>query len=359
MMHRAIVKSRCGVFWVTVICMLLLFFRKFTFLLDYEENYNEKNEKCGLNNNWHNQLKYVTREGNPAWYNFNISVPSCQQNPCGSLTNESAIIVIYTSIANMEGRNIIRNTYANTTLLSELNMRHIFLIGKFKDGENEKLWQIIMAEQEIYRDIVIGDFVDTYRNLSYKGLTALRFVQEYCKTVKWVIKLDDDTIANTPRIIHILRKRHLHRKFTLFGKLYSHSKPIICPRRPLKWCVNKTSIHASKLGRRYPNYLMGIGYVLTADLVPYMLEKAAYNPPFDIDDIYMTGILTRYIRGKKILQWGTIIQNEKLRRLIPGKHIIGHSSRNNIEARWQHIQEYNRVQRIKNRLQTNPKSKSK
>ena len=281
-------KSSCGtrarfIFTINIVAcgMFIIFTKTFTPPItsgNCFKNYKKSEFPCDYDNNKH--IQYADNKGQPAWYNFNISVPFCQQNPCGSLTNESAIIFIYTSIANMEGRNIIRNTYANATLLSELNMRHIFVIGKFKDGENEKLWQMIMAEQKIYKDIVIGDFVDTYRNLSYKGLTALRFVQENCKTVKWVIKLDDDAIADTPRIIHKLRRENLHRKFTLFGKLYSHSKPIICPRKPLKWCVNKTLLDASKIGKTYPAFLNGIGYVLTADLVPCMLEKLFIFRPF-------------------------------------------------------------------------------
>ena len=347
-MHQIFTKYAVYAFLLVFLIGSFVTFSKKTVILkvDEKEHFDKTKSNYNLQNKYY--VQYATNEGEPTWYNFNISVPSWPQNPCGSLTDDSAIIVIYTSVTNMEGRSIIRNTYANATLLNELNMRHVFVIGKFRDGENEKKWKMVKAEQEIYQDIVIGDFVDTYRNLSYKGLTALRFVQEYCKKVKWVIKLDDDAIADTPRIIYKLRNGHSHRKLTLFGEVFYHAKPIICPHKPLKWCVNKTSIHASKVGRRYPNYVMGIGYVLTADLVPHMLEQAADNPPFDIDDVYMTGILTRFIKGNKIIQWGRIIQNKKLRKLIPGKHIIGHSSIEHITDQWELIQEYNRNHSVTN-----------
>jgi len=48
--------------------------------------------------------------------------------------------------------------------------------------------------------------VDTYRNLTYKGVAALRWVDTYCSQATFVLKTDDDIFVNMFSLLRLLKK---------------------------------------------------------------------------------------------------------------------------------------------------------
>ena len=277
-------------------------------------------------------LEFTLFSASP-WYDFNISVPL---NACHTLSGEdTAVMVIYSEIGNQKGRKIVRETYANKSILNKLKVQSFFVIGRFEHNKNLSTWNQILKEQEEYEDIVIGDFVDTYRNLSYKGLTALRFVNSYCPQAKWLIKVDDDVMADVPKVMLLLRNEYKGNSRTIFGGSLPSSMPIVCPEKPLKWCIDKKSIYAIR--RRYPPYVLGVGYVLTQDLILPMIQQAAYYPPFPIDDVYITGILRENIKNKHLINWSKRIIGDKNVKMTPGNHLFVHSRTENITSQWKSV----------------------
>ena len=276
------------------------------------------------------------------WFNFDVSVPSIYsvdqgKTLCGGVGDQGVVMVIYSGISNQQARRVIRDTYGKKKVLNQFNIRHVFVIGKFSDGKKIHDWNKVVKEQEQYQDIIIGDFVDTYSNLSYKGLTALKFINKYCLKAKWVIKVDDDVLADIPTVMFLLKRYYINHTYTMFGLKYEFAPPFLCEENMHKWCINSTSVYA-KIGF-YPPYLAGQGYVLTTDLVPLMIKQAARKPPFIIDDVYMTGILTEDIKYKTIIDWADRIPKFKLTPFIPGKHIFSHSATENISSQWEQLEE--------------------
>ena len=50
----------------------------------------------------------------------------------------------------------------------------------------------IEEENRKFGDIVQGDFVDSYNNLSFKGIMGNLWVAEFCEQADFVVKTDDD-----------------------------------------------------------------------------------------------------------------------------------------------------------------------
>ena len=48
------------------------------------------------------------------------------------------------------------------------------------------------VENRKFGDIVQGDFVDSYNNLSFKGIMGNLWVAEFCEQADFVVKTDDD-----------------------------------------------------------------------------------------------------------------------------------------------------------------------
>ena len=63
-------------------------------------------------------------------------------------------------------------------------------------------------ESSKYGDIIQGDFLDTYHNLSYKAVMGNLWVAEFCSQAEFVVKTDDDMYVDLYEV-HTLTRRHL------------------------------------------------------------------------------------------------------------------------------------------------------
>ena len=50
------------------------------------------------------------------------------------------------------------------------------------------------------------DFADTYHNLTYKGVAALKWIDMYCSQAVFVLKTDDDIFVNTFALMRVFKR---------------------------------------------------------------------------------------------------------------------------------------------------------
>ena len=117
-------------------------------------------------------------------------------------SNSSVYILVYvhSGPTNYQRRMVIRETWSTRTLFPDLRL--VFMIGQTLD---KSIMKAIEYENEIYQDIVQEDFIDAYKNLSYKGVMALKWISTYCPQTKYVLKVDDDIVVNTFTLINHLK----------------------------------------------------------------------------------------------------------------------------------------------------------
>ncbi len=101
------------------------------------------------------------------------------------------LVYVHSGPANYQRRIVIRETWSTRTLFPDLRL--VFMIGKTLD---KNLMKAIEYENEIYQDIVQEDFIDAYKNLTYKGIMALKWISIYCSNTKYILKVDDDIVVN-------------------------------------------------------------------------------------------------------------------------------------------------------------------
>ena len=63
----------------------------------------------------------------------------------------------------------------------------------------------IYKESEKYEDIIQGDFIDTYHNLSYKAVMGNVWVSEFCEQAEFVVKADDDQFIDLYEVYFLTR----------------------------------------------------------------------------------------------------------------------------------------------------------
>ena len=81
------------------------------------------------------------------------------------------------------------------------HLQKFFVIGRKK---NEDFSQALLDEIEEFDDFVIGDFVDSYLNLTMKTFVAHTFAAEHCHQAEWVIMHDDDAIIDWRKALKLL-----------------------------------------------------------------------------------------------------------------------------------------------------------
>jgi hypothetical protein len=74
---------------------------------------------------------------------------------------------------------------------------------------NETVNQLVEEENSKYGDIIQGDFLDTYRNHSYKSLVSWRWITHACMKAKYYLKIDDDVLPVTPTLLLYLADKEL------------------------------------------------------------------------------------------------------------------------------------------------------
>ena len=109
------------------------------------------------------------------------------------------VILVHTAPQNFEKRKRIRESFANKDSFLPFQVRVVFLLGVTRDKD---LASQVLFENKKYRDSVIGDFVDDYHNLTLKGVMGFRWVSEHCSHARFVLKIDDDVLVNTYKILY-------------------------------------------------------------------------------------------------------------------------------------------------------------
>lgn len=171
-------------------------------------------------------------------FKFKINSPVCESDEI------SVITVISSAPNNFHKRQAIRNTWGKPTDY----LKHVFLLGE----TTEELFKNILEEQKQYSDIVQGNFIDAYRNLTYKHIMGLKWANRCCPNAKFVLKTDDDVFVHLYELKELLDKR-LSSEKDLVSCLVNKNMPVLRDGSS-KWYVSENEFKGSV----YPVYCSGM-----------------------------------------------------------------------------------------------------
>ncbi|XP_053952543.1 beta-1,3-galactosyltransferase 1-like [Anastrepha ludens] len=269
------------------------------------------------------------------------------------------LVVVCSSIQNFAMRQIIRETWGNTTqfnygMFKKLHRRFqgqyldptperiqyyseylslsdnvtttvpnivpvkvYFLLGRGRPdvyAANETM-ALIRTESEQYGDIIQENFIDTYNNLTLKSVLALKWMIHRCsQRATFFMKADDDTFLNMPNLLHYLLGGTLPLYNETLDLYDSHTYRVLSPRNRFNRTLNylgghlfcssrPVSVLSNKWympyymypGDKYPRYLSGSAYVMSSDVVSRLYEAALNTTFIHIEDVYLTGMCAEKI----------------------------------------------------------------
>ncbi len=232
----------------------------------------------------------------------------CTSSAEESNDKRTAVIVVLSARKNFERRDLVRHTYG--TIKSANNVRIlavVFMLGNsdtqaMEEGERNRLHEEINR----YGDIVVGDFVDSYRNLTRKSIMAYEWVASYCRQAQFVVKTDDDAVVNA---------------FQLTKELNSWSEADVVSSKI--WCQvheNENTIkdatsrfYASPIdfpSGKFTDHCAGLGYITTIGVVDRTVNAISKGFPGRVcthEDVFMTSVVRLYINSK----WNSFYENDE------------------------------------------------
>lgn len=198
------------------------------------------------------------------------------KNPegCKEMSHQPLIIVLVHSASNnFNRRRAIRETWGGKDARAVL----LFVVGLVN---SVTLQEEMDLENEVHKDLLQGNFYDSYRNLTYKHVMALKWFVYNCPNVGYLLKTDDDAFVNTPLLYSYLKKS------TSSSEIFCNKivNPTVRRDPDDKWHVP----HDEYSEKFYPDYCQGLWILYPANIVFRLYQQAQKLSYFWIDDVHIT-----------------------------------------------------------------------
>ncbi|XP_013379989.1 beta-1,3-galactosyltransferase 1 [Lingula anatina] len=205
------------------------------------------------------------------------------KNLCSS-QSPFVIVWIHTSPDHFKQRLMIRQTWGNPRNHPDGSVKIIFIMGK---ASSKTLQDSLHMESERYGDIVQENFVDSYKNLTYKAIAGMKWVSSYCSGAKYALKSDDDIFVNVFNLVRHLKSFEKHKVTEKVLLCNVWHKMRVLRDKKSKWYIAEEEFKDDF----FPMYCSGSAYIMSGDVVKGMFQVSLSTPFFWVDDFYVTGLL--------------------------------------------------------------------
>lgn len=209
---------------------------------------------------------------NPYKFDFVIA----EKDKCHVAEEIFLLVVIHSKATHVDLRIKQRQTTLSETIILGKRITVVYLIGNVTTTKAHD--SRIVEESRKYRDIVMGNYKDTYYNLTYKFMMGMKWASAFCPEAKYVLKGDDDVYYNLHNIVEMLMLSP-SRNF-MAGYVHNYAKPY--RNRASKWYIPE-KVYPYEY---YPPFCVGFAYVMSGDLPAKLFHVAQHIPFFPLDDVF-------------------------------------------------------------------------
>ena len=191
------------------------------------------------------------------------------------------LVYILSGRKNKLARRMIRETWASVKQYRGANIGVVFLLGDDNDGRRTS----IESESKIHHDIIQGNFLDDYDNLTYKSVMGLHWVREYCNNTKFVLKTDDDVMVNIFKMVRFLQKiQTTETPSFLYCNVEGKGRGV----PPIRDNSSKFYVDFSEYSANlYPPYCHGPGYIFSKNVASRLLHATKHVPFVKFEDVFI------------------------------------------------------------------------
>lgn len=198
------------------------------------------------------------------------------------------LILITSAQTHAEARLDIRQTWGHFGTRRDVSTA--FILGR---STNSAVSTALTQENMIYGDLIRGNFIDSYNNLTLKTLSSLEWVDQNCPKAKYILKTDDDMFINVPKLLQFL-DAHAKDKRVIYGRLAKKWKPI--RNKKSKYYISTGQFSAAV----FPPFTTGPAYVMTSDVIHDLYENSLEQLYLKLEDVFTTGIVAQKLGIKRV-----------------------------------------------------------
>ncbi|KAM4744882.1 beta-1,3-galactosyltransferase 1-like isoform 1-T2 [Anableps anableps] len=196
------------------------------------------------------------------------------------------VLVVQVAPRNRAHRDTIRSTWGSEKLVGGQVVTLLFLLGRQAGDDAQQVRQQLLQESAEHHDLLQGDFVDCYKNLTIKTMVMLEWLSSYCSGAAYAMKIDSDMFLNVPNLVALLLGAP---RADYMTGLVAHGGAVL--RDPnSKWFL-PVEVFSETV---YPPYALGLGYVLSLDLAKKLLGASRHVKALYIEDVYL-GLCMRHL----------------------------------------------------------------
>lgn len=226
-------------------------------------------------------------------------------------SQRTAVIVVLSSPDHFFARDLIRQSYGSIKSANNVTILGVVFMLGISRGQELDTRKTTKLQDEIdeFGDIVLGDFIDTYRNLTRKTIMAYEWVTSYCREAQMVVKTDDDVFVN---IFQLTKELSSWPESDIF------STNIWCALHKNERTVKKRNsiYYASWLdfpSGEFPEHCAGVGYLTPMGVIDRIVDEISRSFPGRVsthEDVFITGIVVEHINRHR-----TSIFNKPIKRV--------------------------------------------
>ncbi|CAM4872902.1 unnamed protein product [Rotaria socialis] len=220
------------------------------------------------------------------------------------------IIYVLSTITNVQRRQVIRSTWGS----KQKGVCFVFIVGQVSGTTaNAGEYQLkINNEKREHHDVVQIDHFESYANVIYKEIAALKWANHFYPDIPYLFKTDDDLIVDTILVSSIgkllLTNVSLHDSFLVQNRPNLVSSIISSNRETFfrgGWATDyQPTLRDGKFGVSenvwphavLPAYCSGFGWFMSKNIrerlvnasLTYPIEKAAW-----VGDVFVSGFLAK------------------------------------------------------------------
>ncbi|KAJ1523459.1 hypothetical protein ONE63_001314 [Megalurothrips usitatus] len=207
------------------------------------------------------------------------------------------LVLVHSATAHAEHRRLIRDTWGSWGSAGR-DVLVRFLVGLPATSEEQATLE---EEAAAHGDLVQGNFVDAYRNMTYKHVMALKWFATRCPDATYVLKVDDDVLVNTPVLLDFV-----WRTLSPFGARRLLACSVLTGSLPKRSYRSKWRVSFKEYSRAmYPRYCAGWAVLYSPDVAMRLYREMQGEPFFWIDDVLVTGLLPERL-GITHVSWASL-----------------------------------------------------
>ena len=197
------------------------------------------------------------------------------------------VLVLVTTVPDARAaRSALRRTWLSVTSGNTARVRHVFLLGA---GWPPATQERMRAENELFGDILLDDFIDSYVNLSIKVMGGLRFALHDCRRAEYVMRTADDNYVNLPNVLRLIAQRPPQLMNGLVGACWELGAAAVRNKK------NKWAVSWNEWPRRsYPPYCGGTTFFMARRTARQLFDGAQNVPFFVLEDVFFGEVSRLY-----------------------------------------------------------------